>query len=115
MRVALYYPWIYLTSGAERIILELSGRSRHSWTLFTSHFAPEQTFQVFEKPDSTVVTMSPYRLGDHPNISAGIATVTAAPEAVKMFKEIIVNQWDRASKAEKGAKLIEDILARTPV
>lgn len=44
MRVALYYPWIYLTSGAERVILELSGRSRHEWTLFTNHFAPHQTF-----------------------------------------------------------------------
>lgn len=47
MRIALYYPWIYLTSGAERTILELSGRSRHTWTLFTSHFAPEQTFPGF--------------------------------------------------------------------
>jgi glycosyltransferase involved in cell wall biosynthesis len=47
MRVALYYPWIYLTSGAERVILELSGRSRHEWTLFTSHFAPQQTFPEF--------------------------------------------------------------------
>ncbi len=47
MRVALYYPWIYLTSGAERVILELSGRSRHEWTLFTSHFAPKQTFPGF--------------------------------------------------------------------
>jgi len=47
MRVGLYYPWIYLTSGAERVILELSGRSRHEWTLFTSHFAPAQTFPGF--------------------------------------------------------------------
>ena len=44
MRVALYYPWIYLTSGAERIILELSRRSRHEFVLFTNRFEPEQTF-----------------------------------------------------------------------
>jgi transcriptional regulator with XRE-family HTH domain len=78
------------------------------------NFAPEQTFQVFEKSDSTFVTLSPYRLGDHPNISAGIAMVTSAPEAVKMFKDIIVDQWDRAHKGESGAKIIEAILARTP-
>jgi glycosyltransferase involved in cell wall biosynthesis len=47
MKVALYYPWIYLTSGAERILLELSGRSRHEWTLYTNHFAPENTFPGF--------------------------------------------------------------------
>jgi hypothetical protein len=79
------------------------------------NFAPEQTFQVFEKPNSTFVTMSPYRLGDHPNISAGIAMVTSAPEAVTMFKDIIIDQWDRARKGEDGAKLIEALLARSPV
>jgi len=75
----------------------------------------EQTFQIFERTDRTFVTLSPYRLGDYPNISSGIAIVTAAPEAVKMFKDIIVDQWERASKGEKGAKILEDLLARTPV
>jgi len=78
------------------------------------NFAPEQTFQVFEKSDSTFVTMSPYRLGDHPNISAGIAMVTSAPEAVNMFKDIIVDQWERAHKGDAGAQILEAILARTP-
>lgn len=78
------------------------------------NFAPEQTFQVFEKHDTTFVTMSPYRLGDHPNISAGIAMVTSAPEAVRMFRDIITNQWDRAQKGENGARLLESVLSRTP-
>ncbi|MGH6726336.1 MAG: helix-turn-helix domain-containing protein [Pseudolabrys sp.] len=78
------------------------------------NFSPEQTFQVFEQGESTFVTLSPYRLGDHPNISAGIAMVTSAPEAVNMFKEIIVGQWERAHKGEAGAKIIDAILARTP-
>jgi glycosyltransferase involved in cell wall biosynthesis len=47
LKAALYYPWIHLTSGAERVILELSGRSRHDWTLFTSHFDPGRTFPAF--------------------------------------------------------------------
>jgi glycosyltransferase involved in cell wall biosynthesis len=46
-RVALYYPWIYLTSGAERTILELTTRSRHEWTLFTNHYEPGSTFPGF--------------------------------------------------------------------
>ncbi|HMJ44007.1 MAG TPA: helix-turn-helix transcriptional regulator [Pseudolabrys sp.] len=78
------------------------------------NFAPEQTFQVFEKSDATFVSMSPYRLGDHPNISAGIAMVTSAPEAVDLFKTIIADQWERALKGESGAKIIENILARAP-
>ena len=44
MRVALYYPWIHLTSGAERVILELSVRSRHQWSVFTNHYDPDHTF-----------------------------------------------------------------------
>ena len=76
------------------------------------NFAPEQTFQVFEKSDTTFVTLSPYRLGDHPNISAGIAMVTAAPEAVRMFKTIITDQWERALKGAEGARFLEKIVSR---
>lgn len=77
-------------------------------------FATEQTFQVFERSDATFVTVSPYRLGDHPNISAGVAMATAAPEAVTMFKDVITEQWDRAHKGESGARLLEAVLARVP-
>ena len=49
MKVALYYPWLYLTSGAERTILELTGHSRHQWTIFTHRFEPEHTFPGFRE------------------------------------------------------------------
>jgi glycosyltransferase involved in cell wall biosynthesis len=55
-RVALYYPWIYLTSGAERTILELTAGSRHDWTLFTNHYEPESTFPGFS--DRQVVRLA---------------------------------------------------------
>jgi glycosyltransferase involved in cell wall biosynthesis len=53
MRVALYYPWIYLTSGGERVILELARRSRHEWRLFTSHYEPDHTFPGLRTMDLT--------------------------------------------------------------
>lgn len=53
MRVALYYPWIYLTSGGERVILELVRRSRHEWKLFTSHYEPGNTFPGLKSMDVT--------------------------------------------------------------
>lgn len=49
MRVALYYPWIYLTSGAERTLLRLTEHSRHEWTLFTNRYRPESTFPEFAR------------------------------------------------------------------
>jgi glycosyltransferase involved in cell wall biosynthesis len=51
MRVALYYPWIYLKGGAERALCELVTRSRHSWTVYTNHFEPEATFPEFGELD----------------------------------------------------------------
>lgn len=48
MKVALYHPWVYLRSGLERTILELTGRSRHDWTIFTSHFDREGTYPEFK-------------------------------------------------------------------
>ncbi len=76
--------------------------------------APAQTFQVFEEKDGAAVTLSPYRLGDHPNISAGIALVTSTPEAVRLFKATITEQWARAHKSEAGARVLSAVLARVP-
>jgi len=75
---------------------------------------PAQTFQVFENDTAAVVTLSPYRLGDHPNISAGIALVTSTPEAVRLFKSTITEQWARAHKSEAGARILAAVLARVP-
>ena len=47
MKVAVYYPWVYLTSGVERTIVEMCRRSRHQYTIFTNHFEPENTFPEF--------------------------------------------------------------------
>ncbi len=49
MRVAIYYPWVYLTSGAERTLVELTGRSRHQWTILTNRFEPDATFPEFNR------------------------------------------------------------------
>jgi glycosyltransferase involved in cell wall biosynthesis len=56
MKVALYYPWVYLRSGCERTIAEVLARSRHDWTVYTNRFEQESTFpeidpsQVVEMP-----------------------------------------------------------------
>jgi transcriptional regulator with XRE-family HTH domain len=76
--------------------------------------APSQSFQVFESGDSAAVTLSPYRLGDHPNISSGIALVTSAPEAVRLFKATVNGQWAVAHKGEAGARILAAVLGRVP-
>jgi len=55
LRVAVYYPWVYLTSGAERTLLELARRSRHEIVIFTSRFEPESTFPGLREVDVRVL------------------------------------------------------------
>lgn len=68
MRVAAYYPWIYLRGGAERLILETLRRSRHDWTLFTNRYDRSATFPEFtglsmvELPRVSV-RRTPYHVG----------------------------------------------------
>jgi len=75
---------------------------------------PAQTFQVFEEKEGAAVTLSPYRLGDHPNVTSGIALVTSTPEAVRLFKSTISEQWARAYKSEAGARILSTVLGRVP-
>jgi len=46
-RVALYYPWLHLRGGVERCILELVTRSRHEYTVYTSHVDYDGTFPEY--------------------------------------------------------------------
>jgi glycosyltransferase involved in cell wall biosynthesis len=57
VRVALYHPWIYLTSGIERSFVELLARSRHDWLLLTHHHEPEATYP--ELRDARIVVLEP--------------------------------------------------------
>lgn len=47
MRPALYYPWVYLKGGAERVLLQLMQNSRHEWILYTNHYDARGTFPEF--------------------------------------------------------------------
>lgn len=48
MKIAVYYPWIYLTSGIERTILEYVRRTKNDCTIFTNHFDQKNTFPEFK-------------------------------------------------------------------
>src|SRR5690606_23530287 len=44
---------------------------------------PMNGFQIFRQADRSTLTISPFRLGEHPNIRVGVAMATSAPEALK--------------------------------
>ena len=52
MRLALYHPCVYLTSGVERPFVELLKRSRHDWVIYTHHYSPATTYPELGDADS---------------------------------------------------------------
>lgn len=71
---------------------------------------PNATFQVFERPSGSYVAISPFRFGEFPNISSGIASVTAAPEAVSLYTDMVETLWHRAYKGQEGAAMLRKML-----
>ncbi len=76
-RIALYYPWVYLTSGAERTLVEIVRRSRHEVTIFTNEFRPESTFPELSGMD--------VRLLDRVPVERSVGAVGKA--AVKILRQ----------------------------
>lgn len=89
MKVALYYPWIYLTSGAERTILELCRRSRHQWTLFTNHYEPEHTFPGFTEQHVVALPNIPVQR-DLANVAAAMKTILFQKLPLDRFSVLVV-------------------------
>lgn len=71
---------------------------------------PNQTFQIFRQPATTLVGISPFRLGELPNIRLGVASITAADEAVALYQKVADELWRRAHKGARGAALLRDII-----
>lgn len=73
---------------------------------------PSSTFQVFSGPLRTVLAVSPFRLGELPNVRNGIATVTASKEAVRMYENMIKRLWKNAYKGKTGAQRLRKLIER---
>jgi transcriptional regulator with XRE-family HTH domain len=68
---------------------------------------PNQTFEICRSRDGTVlVAVSPFRLGELPNARLGVASVTAAQEAVDLYQKLAEQMWNRAAKGASGAALL---------
>ncbi|MCK8779599.1 helix-turn-helix domain-containing protein [Rhizobium sp. NTR19] len=68
---------------------------------------PGASFQVFKRADKAQVAVSPFRLGSFANIRVGVATITAAAEAVQLYGSITDQLWRRSLKGDQAADFIE--------
>ena len=71
---------------------------------------PHTGFQIFRQPDREVLSLSPFRLGEHPNVRVGVAMLTSAPEALELHHRTASAMWRRASKGAAAIKQMKALL-----
>lgn len=77
---------------------------------------PNLTFQLFRTSTRTFVGLSPYRLGGElPNVSFGIAMMTADREPVRMYEQLADDLWKRAHKGRNAVTLLRAVVARSGI
>jgi transcriptional regulator with XRE-family HTH domain len=74
---------------------------------------PSQTFQIFRRSEGALVSVSPYRLGELPNITTGVATVTTAEEAVALHEAMFHQLWKQATGGSAGAAILRKLIKKT--
>jgi transcriptional regulator with XRE-family HTH domain len=73
---------------------------------------PHASFQIFRQPDRQVLALSPFRLGEQPNIRVGVAMITSAPEALALHDKMAKDLWSRAIKGAQAVTFMREQLAR---
>jgi transcriptional regulator with XRE-family HTH domain len=73
---------------------------------------PHTGFQIFRQPDRQLLSLSPFRLGEEPNVRVGVAMITSAPEALALHHRAAENMWHRALKGAAAAEYLRALMAR---
>jgi transcriptional regulator with XRE-family HTH domain len=73
---------------------------------------PHTGFQIFRQPDRQLLSLSPFRLGEEPNVRVGVAMITSAPEALALHNRAAEGMWQRALKGASAAAYLHGLIAR---
>lgn len=75
---------------------------------------PHASFQIFRQPERKILALSPFRLGEQPNVLGGIAMITSAPEALSLHERTVQDLWHRALKGPPAAAFMRELIAGLP-
>ena len=73
---------------------------------------PHASFQILRQPDRQVLVLSPFRLGEQPNVRIGVAMITSAPEALALHQKAADEMWRRALKGAAAARFLRGLLTK---
>ena len=71
---------------------------------------PHTSFQIFRQPDRQILALSPFRLGEEPNIRVGVAMITSAPEALALHEKMAKELWAAALKGPAALRFMHELM-----
>jgi len=74
---------------------------------------PHTSFQIFRQPDRRILALSPFRLGEEPNIRVGVAMITSAPEALALHEKMARELWASALKGPAAVRFMREMMEKT--
>ncbi|WP_392565670.1 helix-turn-helix domain-containing protein [Utexia brackfieldae] len=79
----------------------------------TPEVVPSSTFQIFYQHDKPLsLGLSPFRLGEFPNVTTGIASITSSQEAITRYRHLFDRLWQTSVKAGQAIDLLRKTLER---
>jgi transcriptional regulator with XRE-family HTH domain len=73
---------------------------------------PHTSFQIFRQPDRQILALSPFRLGEEPNIRVGMAMITSAPEALALHEKMARELWASALKGPAAVRFMRAMIGK---
>jgi hypothetical protein len=73
---------------------------------------PHTSFQIFRQPDRKILALSPFRLGEEPNIRTGVAMITSAPEALALHETMARELWASALKGPAAVRFMRAMMEK---
>jgi transcriptional regulator with XRE-family HTH domain len=73
---------------------------------------PHTSFQIFRQPDRQILALSPFRLGEEPNIRVGMAMITSAPEALALHEKMARDLWASALKGPAAVAFMRAMMGK---
>jgi transcriptional regulator with XRE-family HTH domain len=74
---------------------------------------PHTSFQIFRQPDRQILALSPFRLGEEPNIRVGVAMITSAPEALALHEKMARDLWTSALKGPAAVRFMRAMIDKS--
>ena len=76
---------------------------------------PHTGFQIFRRRSGDTLMISPFRLGEQPNIRVGVAMATSAPEALATHDDVVKEVWRTAIKGQVAARYLRDLVTSSQI